>query len=201
MKNSSDEQVISVGGNDLRYTDTGLGNAVLLLQQVPNRSIADQLAVNFRVIDVELRDGKVSQVAQVLSALPAHLRVSKYSVIAESDLASAAVAHAIESGDSVEALVLIAPKSGVSNGASADLTLEEVKAPTLVLYGTRDLVVTPETGRIFARRIKKCFYTLVYDAGHDIATDRPQALCAVVSDFLEHREKFVVRHESSVINP
>jgi pimeloyl-ACP methyl ester carboxylesterase len=200
MKNSYHEQVISVGGNELRYTDTGLGSAVLLLQQVPNRSVADQLAVKFRVIDVKVREGKVSQVAQALSSLRAQLGVSKHFLIAESDLASAALTHAIESGDSVEALVLIAPMAGVSNGA-ADLTLEEIKAPTLVLYGTRDQVVTPETGRIFARRIAKCFYTLVYDAGHDIAADRPQALCAVVGDFLEHREKFVVRHEPSVINP
>jgi pimeloyl-ACP methyl ester carboxylesterase len=201
MKNSDDVQVISVGGNELHYTDTGSGNPVILLQQVPNKSVSDQLAVNFRVIDVELRDGNVSQAAQALSSLPAQLGVSKYSLMAESHLASAAVAHAIESGDSVEALVLVAPMSGVSNGASAELALEQVKAPTLVLYGTRDQVVTPETGRIFARRIAKCFYTLVYDAGHDIAADRPQALCAVVGDFLEHREKFVVRHESSVINP
>jgi pimeloyl-ACP methyl ester carboxylesterase len=157
--------------------------------------------VNFRVIDLEVRDAKVAQVAQALSSLLAQLDISKYSLIAESDLAAAAVAHAIESGDSVEALVLIAPMSGVLNGPSADLILEEVKAPTLVLYGTRDQVVSPETGRIFARRIAKCFYTLVYDAGHDIAADRPQALCAVVGDFLEHREKFVVQHERSVINP
>jgi pimeloyl-ACP methyl ester carboxylesterase len=200
MKNSYHEQAISVGGNELRYTDTGSGNAVLLLQQVPNRSMADQLAVNFRVIDVKVRDGKVSSIARALSSFPAQLGICKYSLIAESDLSSAAIAHAIESGDSVEALVLIAPMSGVSNGAG-DLSLEEVKVPTLVLYGTRDQVVTPETGRIFARRIAKCFYTLVYDAGHDIATDRPRALCAVVGDFLEHREKFVVQHESSVINP
>jgi pimeloyl-ACP methyl ester carboxylesterase len=201
MKNSYDEQIISAGGNELSYTDTGTGNAVLLLQQVPNRSVDDQLAVNFRVIDLEVRDAKVAQVAQALSSLLAQLDISKYSLIAESDLAAAAVAHAIESGDSVEALVLIAPMSGVLNGPSADLILEEVKAPTLVLYGTRDQVVSPETGRIFARRIAKCFYTLVYDAGHDIAADRPQALCAVVGDFLEHREKFVVQHERSVINP
>jgi len=198
MKN---QHIISVGGDELRYTDAGSGNVVLFLRPMLNNPLADELAVNFRVIGVEVGDGKAPKVSKGLGSLLTHLGVSRYSLIAESELASAALAHAIESGDSVEALVLIAPMSGVSNGASADLALEDVNAPTLVLFGTRDQMVAPESGRIFARRISKCFYTLVYDSGHDIATDRPQALCAVVGAFLKHREKFVVQHESSVINP
>ena len=98
-------------------------------------------------------------------------------------------------------LVLIAPLPATSNGASAELPLEQINAPTLVMFGTRDQIVAPETGRIYAQRIAKCFYTLVYDAGHKIGADRPQALCTVVRDFLEHREKFLVPRESSIINP
>src|SRR5262249_18808570 len=126
--------------------------------------------------------------------------ITKYCLIAESELAAIAIAHAIAFGDLVEALILLAP-SCPSSGADIDLPLEELNAPTLVFFGTRDQVVKPETERIYARRVPKCFYTLVYDAGHDIGADRPQALLAVVRDFLEHREKFLVPHGSSVINP
>jgi pimeloyl-ACP methyl ester carboxylesterase len=201
MKNH-DQQVVSVNRTEFRYTDNGSGDAVLLLQPVLNRALADHLAVNHRVIGIEVRDpGKGPQISELVGAVLEQLRISKYGLIAESELASAAIAHTIKSGGSVEALVLIAPPSDASNGASADLPLEQINAPTLVLFGTRDEIVAPETGRIYAARIPKCFYTLVYDSGHDIANDRPQALHAVVRDFLAHREKFVFPHESSVINP
>src|SRR6516225_9669386 len=164
MKNSHDQQLISVDGKELRYTDAGAGNVLLLLQPVLNTALSDQLAVNFRVISVEVRDpGKGAQISKMLGAIAQQLRVDKYALIGESKLASAAIAGAIDSGDSVEALVLIAPVSDGSNGAPADLPLEQIEAPTLVLFGTRDRVVAPEAGRIYARRIPKCFYTLVYD--------------------------------------
>ena len=203
MKNSHDGQVISIGGSELRYTDTGSGNAVLLLQPVLNQTLAGQLASNFRVIAVEVQDpSKVLQTPKLLSLFLKQLSLSKCCLIAQSDLAFVAIEHAIESVDSVEALVLIAPiMPGGSSGAPSDPALEEIRTPALVLFGTRDQVVAPETGRTFARRIPKCFYTLVYDAGHDIGADRPQALRAIVQDFLEHREKFVVPQDGSAINP
>jgi pimeloyl-ACP methyl ester carboxylesterase len=202
MNNSHDQRVISVDGNELHYTDAGAGDAVLLLQPVLNKALVDQLSMNCRVIGVEVRNpGKGVQILEALGPVLRQLRISNFGLIAESELASAAIAHAIAASDSVEALVLIAPVSGASNSASVDLPLEQIGAPTLVLFGTRDRVVAPEAGRVYARRIPKCFYTLVYDSGHDIATDRPRALYAIMRDFLAHREKFVFPHESSVINP
>jgi hypothetical protein len=41
----------------------------------------------------------------------------------------------------------------------------------------------------------------VYDAGHLIVAERPEALINVVSDFVERRETFVVSRQSGVINP
>jgi hypothetical protein len=203
MKNSHDGQSISIAGSELRYTDAGSGNPVLLLQPVLNRALTDQLAANFRVIGVEVQDtSKVLQAPRLLSLLLEQLSLSKCCLIAQSHLAFTAVEHAIESVDSVEALVLIAPKMPTAlSDALGEPALEEIRAPALVLFGTRDHVVAPETGRTYARRIPKCFYTLIYDAGHDIGADRPQALCAIVRDFLEQREKFLVPHESSAINP
>lgn len=200
MSNSRSQYTIAGDGNGPRFTDAGSGNAVFLLQPA-SRALKDRLAENFRVITLETRDSRELQsITQSLRRTADQLVITKYSLIAESEFAAAAMAHTIDTGDPVESLILIAPKDA-SNGASLDLHLEQCNAPTLVLFGTRDQVVAPEAGRAYARRIPKCFYTLVYDAGHDIGADRPQALHAVVRDFLEHREKFVIAYESSVINP
>ena len=129
------------------------------------------------------------------------LALAKYSLMSASEFAPAAIAHAIESGDAIQALILLAPSDAGTNGSPTALPPEQIKAPTLVLVGTRDEDAVLETCRNYARRIPNCYYTLVYDAGRDIAADRPQALCSLVSDFLERRERFALPRESSTINP
>jgi pimeloyl-ACP methyl ester carboxylesterase len=199
MKNPR-SQAIAVDGSNLQYSDKGSGSAVFFLQAALKSPLADRLAEGFRVVTFDaLASHDRQSILSALSRAAAQLGIAKYCLMAESDLAQAAISHAIGSGDSVEALILIAPSQG-PNGASTDLPLEEINAPTLVLFGTRDQIVPPETGRVYARRIPRCFYTLVYDSGHDIEADCSQALYAVVRDFLQHREKFVIPHESSVIN-
>ena len=199
--NNSRTQAIAVNESDLHYSDKGSGNAVFFLQAGLRRQLAEQLAEGFRVVAFEaLASHDRQSVVRALERAAEQLGTAKYCLMAESHLAEAAISHAIGSKDSVEALILIAPSQG-TNGASTDLPLEEISAPTLVLFGTRDQIVAPETGRVYARRIPRCFYTLVYDSGHDIDAERPQALYAVVRDFLEHREKFVIPHEGSAINP
>jgi pimeloyl-ACP methyl ester carboxylesterase len=201
MKNSRSQGANGINGTELRHTDSGSGNAVLLLQTAQKSALADRLAQDFRLVTLDLHDCKPERnLAEAIGRTARQLGIAKYCLIAESELAELAIAHATGSGDSVEALVLLAP-AYPSNDNSDDLRLEEIRAPTLVLFGTRDQVVPPETGRNYARRIPKCFYTLVYDAGHDIGIDRPQSLYAVVRDFLEHREKFIIPHGSSAINP
>jgi pimeloyl-ACP methyl ester carboxylesterase len=46
-----------------------------------------------------------------------------------------------------------------------------------------------------------CHLVLVYDAGHGIATDRPEAFAEVVSDFVERREAFVISRTETVVHP
>lgn len=79
--------------------------------------------------------------------------------------------------------------------------LRNIKAPTLVVFGTRDAVTPSEMGRIYKERIPSSYFVMVYDAGHAIAAERPEALHGVVSDFLERREAFIVSRSNSVINP
>ena len=62
-------------------------------------------------------------------------------------------------------------------------------------------MVSPEAPRVYRARIPNCNISLVYDAGHLIEAERPDALINVVSDFVERRETFIVGRESTVINP
>ena len=42
---------------------------------------------------------------------------------------------------------------------------------------------------------------MVYDAGHVIVAERPEALINAVSDYVERRETFIVGRQSSIFNP
>ena len=117
----------------------------------------------------------------------------------------------LEQAERIDALVLIAPPPifpelrepttrSDQNAALAE-RLAEIKAPTLLVLGTDDEVIPQETGGMYADRLPRCYYVLVYDAGHSVETDRPQTLFATVRDFLEHRETFVVNRASTVLNP
>jgi pimeloyl-ACP methyl ester carboxylesterase len=77
----------------------------------------------------------------------------------------------------------------------------EIKAPTLVLVGTRDRSGSREAGRLCREQIPACYLVLVYDAGHAIAADRHDACLSPISDFLEQGEGFIVSHESQMIRP
>lgn len=79
--------------------------------------------------------------------------------------------------------------------------LAELRVPTLVLFGTLDRVIPPQMGRHYKELIPGAHLVLVYDAGHAIATDRPEAFEEVVSDFLERHEAFLVNRAETMIHP
>ncbi len=79
--------------------------------------------------------------------------------------------------------------------------LPEIKCPTLVAFGTKDRQIAREAPSTYRASIPNCHISLIYDAAHLVAAERPQAVAEVVSDFIENRETFVVNRQSSVINP
>lgn len=79
--------------------------------------------------------------------------------------------------------------------------LAELNVPTLVVFGTRDAMIPPAMGRVYREKIPNCHYVLVYDAGHEVGADRPEAFSNLVADFLVRREAFIVSQRSSLINP
>jgi len=90
-------------------------------------------------------------------------------------------------------------------GPARDEALESrmpgLNVPVLVLFGTMDRMIPPEMGRMYCEKLPNCHLILVYDAGHEVDADRPEAFVSVVSDFLQRHEAFLVNRQSGLIHP
>ncbi|HZQ34855.1 MAG TPA: alpha/beta hydrolase [Dehalococcoidia bacterium] len=96
---------------------------------------------------------------------------------------------------------LIGRVFGPSRDAALEAGLAALPVPTLVLFGTEDRVTVPELGRIYQELMPRCRFVLVYDAGHAIAQERPEAFAALVADFVERKDTIATNAGSSIINP
>jgi pimeloyl-ACP methyl ester carboxylesterase len=63
--------------------------------------------------------------------------------------------------------------------------LGRIKAPTLLLWGESDRVVTPDYGRAYARLIPGSRFELIEGAGHHPEIEQPETFVERVSRFLE----------------
>jgi pimeloyl-ACP methyl ester carboxylesterase len=106
---------------------------------------------------------------------------------------------ALEQSARVHALVLAA----ASPPAERSLTerIAGLNVPVLALFGTRDAAVPPATGRQWRALLPGCNLVFVYDAGSDLARDRPEAFAGVVLDFLADPGAFLVNRVSGVLHP
>ncbi len=209
------EHFVQADGLRIRYLKAGQGSPVVILHGSDSLmpSPLDQLmAQQFRVIALEIPGfGRspvntpppaMRDVARTLARAIATLGLEHYVLVSTSTSAPLALWQAIAAPAGVEALVLISPiVSGFTNDPELERRLGEVQMPTLVLLGTNDKVLPSETGRMYVERLPNCYYTLVYDAGHAIAAERPEALLAAVCDFVERRGTFIVERNSTAINP
>jgi pimeloyl-ACP methyl ester carboxylesterase len=82
-----------------------------------------------------------------------------------------------------------------------EAAMRGLAVPTLVLFGSADRVTPAEYGRLYRELLPNCQFVIVYDAAHAIDGDRPEAFAAIVTDFIAHREQFVVRRESRLLYP
>jgi pimeloyl-ACP methyl ester carboxylesterase len=96
---------------------------------------------------------------------------------------------------------LVARLRGPDRDADLERELRQLATPTLVLFGTVDGVIPTEMGHIYKELMPNCHLVFVYDAGHAISTDRPEAFSEVVADFLERHEAFVISRTPTVIHP
>ena len=96
---------------------------------------------------------------------------------------------------------LVSRLRGPDRDAELERRLPGLTTPTLVLFGTLDAVIPPSMGRLYKDLIPGAHLVLVYDAGHGIGTERPEAFTDVVADFLEHGDAFVISRAPTLIHP
>ena len=96
---------------------------------------------------------------------------------------------------------LVTRLAGLPRDADLEARLRELETPTLVLFGTLDALIPPEMGHLYKELIPNSHLVFVYDAGHLISAERPEAFAEVVSDFLERHEAFVISRTETVIHP
>jgi pimeloyl-ACP methyl ester carboxylesterase len=90
---------------------------------------------------------------------------------------------------------------GPNRDPELESQLRNLATPTLVLFGTYDRLIAPEMGHFYKEQIPNCHLVFVYDAGHAIGAERPEAFVEVVADFLERHEAFVISRTETVIHP
>ena len=96
---------------------------------------------------------------------------------------------------------LVQRLKGLTHDAEAESKLAEIQCATLVVFGLEDKMVSPKAAGIYRERIPNSNIAIVYDAGHVIVAERPEALINLVSDYVERRETFIVGRRTGIINP
>jgi pimeloyl-ACP methyl ester carboxylesterase len=96
---------------------------------------------------------------------------------------------------------LVVRLRGPGRDAELERRMRDLAIPTLVVFGTLDRIIPPEMGRHYKELMPNCHLVFVYDAGHAIGAERPEAFVDLVADFLERHEAFVINRAETVIHP
>ena len=196
---------LEADGLRVHYLEAGSGEPLIVF---PDRegelfdSLLDKLAGRNRVIAFDLSSGGTiapRDIAAKLSQGLPRLGVDRYAVMGVAHGASLALAQAIAAPEQIDKLILLSPQFAQSAEVLANLA--QVKAPTLVLVGTRDASGSIEAGRLCREKIRVCHLAFVYDAGHAVAADRLEACVDSIADFLAQGEQFIIFRESQMIRP
>jgi pimeloyl-ACP methyl ester carboxylesterase len=172
----------------------------------------------------------VKDLARTMAQAIQALGIERYALIGGAFGGRVALWQTLSSPQQVDRLVLIAPTAVLPEGytlpstataptgtageaallqrlkaASRDVEIEaelgRVRTLTLVVFGTADAVVPPAMGRTYRERMPNCHYVLVYDAGHAVEIERPEALADTIIDFLDLGDAFLVSRRDGRINP
>jgi pimeloyl-ACP methyl ester carboxylesterase len=201
------EGILECNGLSIRYVELGEGQPVIIFPAGDGAlfdDIAAGLATRYRVIVCDAPTpavGKIQDFAENLTQALVRLGVTSFSVLGVSRGAIPALAQAVHTPEQVHRLVLVSPPLAAVQHPELEARLREVKAPTLVLVGTRDRSGSREAGHLCRAQIPACHLLLVYDAGHAIAADRREACLSPIGEFLEQGEGFIVCHDSQMIRP
>jgi 4,5:9,10-diseco-3-hydroxy-5,9,17-trioxoandrosta-1(10),2-diene-4-oate hydrolase len=199
------KRVARMDGGRVRYLEAGQGSPVVILDGdngLTQSPLSTMLAQQFRVIVCDLasaEDVVPRDLAHKLTQATSVIGLDHYVLVSTSTSSSLALWQAIEAQKRLDALVLVSPST--PDDVELESRLRDIQAPTLVLVGTNDTSLPPETGRRYVEQLSNCYYVMVYDAGHAIEKERPEALATTVCDFVERRGAFIVESNSSALNP
>jgi len=152
---------------------------------------ASLLAQHFRVLMFTIAHTASIQDDVVANAIGPHAS-EPVGLIADAGSADAALRLAAARPDLVRALVLVAP-------AVPDTLPGELKTPVMALFGTRD--APTHIARSMREVISGCHVMFVYDTDQDMANQRPEAVAAILHEFLQAGDRFLVTSKSSKIYP
>jgi pimeloyl-ACP methyl ester carboxylesterase len=173
--------------------DIGTGEIVVLLEGESGASrIAPLLAQQFRVLRYEPGDRHASVATQAgeLAGAIGDLGGEAVGVIAGPATAHVGLALADAHTERVRALALIAPPLG-------EAEYPELKTPVMALFGTREM----PAGQKLRAAIPTCHLMLVYDVDDDMADQRPEAVTAVLKEFMLAGDRFLVNRKSGKLYP
>jgi pimeloyl-ACP methyl ester carboxylesterase len=225
------ESDVDVDGFQIRALTAGSGEPLVFIHGGGGLHLSkahELLAERYRVIALEVpgfgnsapngRSGSFPELAATLVCAARKMGAERFKLWGTSFGGAVALWMAIGAPEAIETLVLeapgaILPEGGIGPSSTlldalvrpsrqeTEAHLASLNIPTLVIFGTRDRVISPELGRVYREKMPNCHYVLVYDAGHEVAADRPDAFVSLVSDFLERREAFIVNEKSSLLHP
>jgi pimeloyl-ACP methyl ester carboxylesterase len=198
------EGYVDAGALRVRYLQAGQGRPLVHLQSGGGLRLTpahELLCRRFRVVLFEVPGGPSP--ADTLVQAVTTLGLDTFDLMASSFGTATALRLALREPRRVRALALEAPAAIRTTDRDADLErqLPSLATPTLVVFGTRDDAVPPAMGRVYKELIPDAHLVYVYEAGHTISTDRPEAFAEVVVDFLERHDAFVISRARTVIHP
>ncbi len=178
---------LGLGAFNLWGTSFGATTALWLALQAPERVLALVLEAPAAIRQEGARpvSGSALEMARLLYAHPERLAA---------DALPDPATHA-------RSQPLVRRLRGPDRDPEFESRLRALTAPTLVLLGTLDRVISPDVGRIYKELLPDGHLVFVYDAAHAISTDRPEAFSEVAADFLRRHDAFVISRSPTLIHP
>lgn len=216
MKAAMDIEVqirtLIVGGLRVPTEEVGMGTLMLCLSDGSMLTKTHHLLAAHRQIvrlTMSALAGKaVEGLVDLLGDAVAPLGSVPFDLVAEAAQSSLALGFVLRHPTLVRSLTMLGPRTiavdaSGATGSDVDLItqLGGIDVPTLAVFGTRDRFAPPEVAPHYRRYIGRCNLSLVYDASEAMLDERPVAVAALVRDFLDRLDLFLVRRESDIIYP
>jgi pimeloyl-ACP methyl ester carboxylesterase len=179
----------AMGLTQFNLMGTSFGGAVACWMAVQRKDLVAALVLDtpsaIRPEGSEPVSGSPEEVARMLYAHPE--RVSP--------------GPAVEPELAARRLALVRRLRGPERDARLEEGLRRLGMPVLVLFGTQDAAIPPSMGRVYKDLLPNAHLMFVYDAGHALMVERPEAFAEAVGDFLQRTDAFVISQTRTVVFP